>query len=87
MNISVTRAQLNKIVEEKKITIEYNIIKNITNSVFNEAEFGHTSYEWNDENHKLDTRMYENIINKLIIIFPDVRFEEYNGYTIRLDWS
>lgn len=75
----ITQIEVNKIVD--------NTVYSITRSVLYRAKKGYTKYTWKDDENVLNNNIYEQVIDKIIIIFPDVKMEEFNGYTITFDWT
>jgi predicted transcriptional regulator len=78
---------LNEIVQKEVIRIVDNTVYSITRNVVNIANKGYTTYKWKDDQYILDNNMYEKVIDKIMVIFPDIKMEEFDGYTIKFDWS
>jgi hypothetical protein len=78
---------LNDIVQKEVIKIVDTTVYSITRDVINVANHGHTKYQWKDDRYVLNNNMYEQVIEKIMVIFPDIKMEEFDGYTIRFDWS
>ena len=78
---------LNEIVQKEVNRIIDTTVYSITRDVVNVANHGYTKYVWKDEKSVLNNNMYEQIIDKIMVVFPDIKMEEFDGYTIKFDWS
>lgn len=89
VNISkqYNKETLNEIVQKETNRIVDTTVYSITRGVVVEANNGHTTYQWKDDKAILNNNMYELVIDKVMVIFPDIIIEEFDGYTIRFDWS
>jgi len=89
VNISkqYNKETLNEIVQKETSRIVDTTIYSITHGVIVEANNGHTTYQWKDDKAILNNNMYELVIDKVMVIFPDIKIEEFDGYTINFDWS
>jgi len=81
------RDTLNEIVQKETNRIVDTTVYSITRSVVYEANKGYTTYQWKDDKNILNNNIYEKVIDKVIMIFPDIKMEEFDGYTINFDWS
>jgi len=78
----LTKEILNDMMEIKKIKLTNNLVNGIAYGVLGEAQNAKNTYEWKDTENTVDDVMFQNVINKLNKIFPDIRIRYLSRSTI-----
>jgi hypothetical protein len=82
-----TKNILQEFVNKEHDKIIKNTVDNITYMILHEASKGRRTYTWKNTHVVVDHIVYEKIIDKLINLFPDIHMEEYDGFSIKFDWT
>jgi len=82
-----TIQNLNDIAFENEIKTVNNIASIITYDILTLAKTSNTIYEWKDTSNQLNDLMYDKLFDKITTKFPDIKLEEFDGYTMKFNWS
>jgi hypothetical protein len=82
-----TKNILQEFVNKEHNRLIKNTVDNITYMILREASKGRRTYTWNNTHEIVDHVVYEKMIDKLINLFPDIHMEEYDGFSIKFDWT